>query len=101
MTLPWITAFGSTTVVSIISAAIACNQTLSTIMVHELCQDLYKDKQEMALVLEDTTIVLAAVLPWNIAAAVPLATLDAPALGIAAAVYLYLQPLWSWLRSSK
>ena len=55
----------------------------------------------MALVLEDTTIVLAAVLPWSIAAAVPLATLGAPSLGIAAAVYLYLQPLWSWLRSAK
>lgn len=70
-------------------------------MVHELCQDLYEDPQDMALTLEDTTIVLAAVLPWSIAAAVPLATLGASSWGIAAAVYLFLQPLWSWLRAGK
>lgn len=55
----------------------------------------------MALTLEDTTIVLAAVLPWSIAAAVPLATLGASSWGITAAVYLFLQPLWSWLRAGK
>ena len=88
------TAFGCTIVVSLASVAIACNQTLSSIMVQELC------KEEMALALEDTTIVLAALVPWSVAAAVPLAALGASSWGIAAAVYLYLQPLWSWLRTS-
>lgn len=78
------TAFGCTIVVSLASVAIACNQTLSSIMVQELCQSLYDDKEEMALALEDTTIVLAALVPWS----------------VAAAVYLYLQSLWSWLRTS-
>ncbi|WP_296903687.1 Na+/H+ antiporter NhaC family protein [uncultured Megasphaera sp.] len=95
-----ITAFGCTIVVSLASVAIACNQTLSSIMVQELCQSLYDDKEEMALALEDTTIVLAALVPWSVAAAVPLAALGASSWGIAAAVYLYLQPLWSWLRTS-
>ena len=76
------------------------HQTLSSIMVQELCQSLYDDKEEMALALEDTTIVLAALVPWSVAAAVPLAALGASSWGIAAAVYLYLQPLWSWLRTS-
>lgn len=40
-------------------------------MVQELCQSLYEDKEEMALALEDTTIVLAALVPWSVAAAVP------------------------------
>lgn len=87
------TAFGCTIVVSLASVAIACNQTLSSIMVQELCQSLYDDKEEMALALEDTTIVLAALVPWSVAAAVPLAALGASSWGIAAAVYLYLQPL--------
>ena len=94
------TAFGCTIVVSLASVAIACNQTLSSIMVQELCQSLYDDKEEMALALEDTTIDLAALVPWSVAAAVPLAALGASSWGIAAAVYLYLQPLWSWLRTS-
>lgn len=46
------TAFGCTIVVSLASVAIACNQTLSPIMVQELCQSLYDDKEEMALALE-------------------------------------------------
>lgn len=83
------TAFGCTIVVSLASVVIACNQTLSSIMVQELCQSLYDDK-----------IVLAALVPWSVAAAVPLAALGASSWGIAAAVYLYLQPLWSWLRTS-
>lgn len=66
------TAFGCTIVVSLASVAIACNQTLSSIMVQELRQSLYDDKEEMALALEDTTIVLAALVPWSVAAAVPL-----------------------------
>lgn len=66
------TAFGCTIVVSLASVAIACNQTLSSIMVQELCQSLYDDKEEMALAMEDTTIVLAALVPWSVAAAVPL-----------------------------
>lgn len=73
------TAFGCTIVVSLASVAIACNQTLSSIMVQELCQSLYDDKEEMALAL---------------------AALGASSWGIAAAVYLYLQSLWSWLRTS-
>lgn len=36
-------------VVSLASVAIAFNQTLSSIMVQELCQSLYDDKEEMAL----------------------------------------------------
>ena len=87
-------------VVSLASVAIACNQPLSSIMVQDLCQSLYDDKEEMALALEDTTIVLAALVPWSVAAAVPLAALGASSWGIAAAVYLYLQSLWSWLRTS-
>ena len=51
----------------------------------------------MALVLEDTTIVLAALIPWSVAVAVPLAVLEVPTAAILTAVYLYLQPLCSWM----
>lgn len=68
-----LTTFGCTIAISLASVAIACNQTLSSIMVHELCRDLYDNEQEMALALEDTTILLAALLPWSVASAVPLA----------------------------
>lgn len=92
-----VTHYGCTILVSLGAVSIACNQTLSSIMVRQLCQELFPDKQEMALVLEDTTIVLAALVPWCVAVAVPLAVLGAPTTAILAAVYLYLQPLCSWI----
>jgi NhaC family Na+:H+ antiporter len=74
---------------------VACNQTLAIMLTHQLCADTIPEKQELALTLEDTTVLTAALIPWSIASAVPLTAVGAPALGIAAACYLYLQPLWS------
>lgn len=93
----WVTRYGCTIIVSLGAVSIACNQTLSSIMVQQLCQELFSNKQEMALVLEDTTIVLAALIPWSVAVAVPLAVLEVPTAAILTAVYLYLQPLCSWM----
>ena len=56
---------------SIISGAIACNQSLGIILTHELCEEL-EDKQNMAIILENTIVLLAGLIPWNIAMAVPL-----------------------------
>ena len=60
---------------SIISGAIACNQSLGIILTYELCEEL-EDKQNMAIILENTIVLLAGLIPWNIAMAVPLKTID-------------------------
>ncbi|MBF1218655.1 MAG: Na+/H+ antiporter NhaC family protein, partial [Fusobacterium periodonticum] len=60
---------------SIISGAIACNQSLGIILTYELCEEL-EDKQNMAIILENTIVLLAGLIPWNIAMAVPLKTVD-------------------------
>lgn len=56
---------------SIISGAIACNQSLGTILTNELCGELV-EKQKMAIILENTVILLVGLIPWNIAMGVPL-----------------------------
>ena len=89
------TPFGSTLLISFLTGMVACNQTLAIMLTHQLCAETIPDKQELALTLEDTTVLTAALIPWSIASAVPLTAVGAPALGIAAACYLYLQPLWS------
>lgn len=88
-----VSAYGCTVIVSILTAMIACNQTLASILTKQLCEEIIPDKTRMMLALEDTIIVIAALIPWSIAAAVPLATLDAPAACLYFAFYLYLQPL--------
>ena len=79
---------------SIISGAIACNQSLGTILTYELCEEL-EDKQNMAIILENTIVLLAGLIPWNIAMAVPLKTVDIGLMSGLFAFYLYFLPLWN------
>ena len=48
------------------------------------------------LALEDTVIVIAALIPWSIAGAVPIAAIGATGGCLFYAFYLYLIPLWNW-----
>ena len=88
------TAFAAILCTAVISAVIACNQVLAIMLTHQLCHQLEPDKNKMALNLEDTAVVVAALVPWSIAAAVPLASIGAPPGSIAFACFLYLLPLW-------
>ncbi|MBO5535664.1 MAG: sodium:proton antiporter, partial [Clostridia bacterium] len=63
---------------SIGTSMLACNQSLATMLTGQLCGLLVKDKSEFALALEDSVIILAPLIPWSIAGAVPLASLGAP-----------------------
>ena len=73
---------------------IACNQSLATLLTAQLCEELYTRRSDLALDLEDTVIVIAPLIPWSIAGAVPLASIGAPDSSILFAVYLYLLPLY-------
>lgn len=86
-------AFAGTLVTSVVTSMIACNQTLAIMLTYQLCSDAENDNEKFAIYLEDSVVLIAAMIPWSIAGAVPLAAVGAPAAGVAAAVYLYLQPL--------
>ena len=79
---------------SIVSGAIACNQSLGTILTNELSEELV-DKQERAIILENTVVLLAGFIPWNTAMVVPLRTLDVGIMSGFFAFYLYFLPLWN------
>ena len=89
-----VTPFGATFIVSIVTSMVACNQTLTAILTHQLCRDIEPDEKELAIYLEDTAIVMASLVPWSIAGAVPLATVGAPIASMALACYHYILPLW-------
>ena len=79
---------------SIISGAIACNQSLGIILTNELSEELV-DKRERAIILENTVVLLVGLIPWNIAMDVPLKTLDVGIISGFFAFYLYFLPLWN------
>ena len=92
-----ITPFGATFVVAAVASMIACNQTLSIMLTHQLCKEGNPDNKRFAIDLENTAVVLAPLVPWSIAGAVPLAAVGAPIASVAVASYLYILPIWSFL----
>ena len=88
--------FGSILVTSILTVMVSCNQTLAIMLTQQLCMDTEPDPETMASHLENTTVVIAPLIPWSIAGAVPLATMGAPTGCILTACYLYLLPIWNY-----
>lgn len=84
----------ATVVVSVITCAISCNQTLATMLTCEMTKPLTEDKEKLALNMETSVIVIAGLLPWSIACAFPLSVVGAPMNSLFYASYLYLVPLW-------
>ncbi|WP_301963031.1 Na+/H+ antiporter NhaC family protein [uncultured Megasphaera sp.] len=92
-----ITPFGTIIATSIITSMISCNQTLATMLTHQLCQSVEPDPQRLAIHLENTVIVISALVPWSIACSAFLAIIDAPLASVPLACYLYFLPLWNFL----
>ena len=89
--------YAGTAVTSIATAAFSCNQTLAVMLTHQLTYKTYEKMKlshyRLALDLENTVIIIAALIPWNIAGAVPAAALSADTGFIPYALYLFLVPL--------
>lgn len=86
------------------TSLIACNQSFTILLTHQLCRHLPESPESLALGLEDTAVVLAPLVPWSIACAVVLESIGAPTGSVPLAFYLYLIPLWNlwtstWKRS--
>lgn len=89
-----ITPFGGMLVTSLIAGMLACNQALTIMLTHQLCDDIEPDRQELAIGLENSAVVVAPLIPWSIAGAVPLDSVGAPMHSLFAACFLYLLPLY-------
>lgn len=97
--------FFSTTVISMIASAFGCTQTIGILLTEQLVRQKYADTSDpyqLAVDLENTVVVLAPLVPWNIAGLVPATLLMTNAGFIPYAFYLYLIPslilLQSYLR---
>ena len=90
--------FFATLVTSALAGMVACNQSLTILLVHQLCRELRDDPSDTAIDLEDTAVVVAPLVPWSIAGAVPLNAVGAPGISVLLACYLYLLPVWRLIR---
>jgi NhaC family Na+:H+ antiporter len=88
-------SFFTTLITGIVMSVISCNQTLATMLTYELNHDLVEDRYKLAVYLENSSIVIAPLIPWSIAGAFVLDTVGAPTSSVLYSVYLYILPLYS------
>lgn len=90
--------FCYTTLVSIVTAALGSNQSISIVLTNQLMKKSYENRNishyELAIDIENTGVILSALIPWNIAALVPTVTMKVNSMGfVPYAFYLYLIPI--------
>lgn len=82
---------------SIISAMVFCNQTIATLICSDLMKKPYLDrggsKEELAMDMENSVILIACMIPWCIGCSVPLSFLGVGYGAVPLAVYMYLVPV--------
>ena len=89
--------------VSLGCCALFCNQTVGIVMSAQLMGEEYRDRPplELAANIGNSVINLAGLVPWAIAASVPLTAMEVSAAALPLSFYLYLVPLWCWFVSRR
>lgn len=86
---------------SIVTGAVACNQTLSIMLTQQLCEHMEDDREQFALYLENSSVVVVPLMPWTVACSVALTSAGAPLNAYPAALFLILLPLCSMIMFRK
>lgn len=93
--------FGSTVFAGALTSAFGCTQTISILLTQQITQPLYVSsrlhQEQLAVDIENSAVVIAPLIPWNIAGLVPATVILTDAGFIPYAAYLYLLPLWNLL----
>ncbi|MEO1094606.1 MAG: Na+/H+ antiporter NhaC family protein [Cyanobacteria bacterium J06638_28] len=93
--------FGSTVLAGGLTSAFGCTQTIAILLTQQIARPRYVATQasaeQLAVDIENSAVVLAPLIPWNIAGFVPATILLTDAGFIPYAVYLYLLPILNWV----
>ncbi|MDO4746211.1 MAG: Na+/H+ antiporter NhaC family protein, partial [Bacillota bacterium] len=97
--------------ISLGSAACFCNQTIATLMCNDLLKKPYFDgavdqnealiKEELAIDMENSVILIACMVPWSIGCSVPLSFFDVGPAAVLYAFYMWLVPICYWFTKKR
>ena len=89
--------FATSLILGLASSVLFCNQTIATLMCNDLLTKPYLDTggstQELAIDIENSTIVVVGLVPWAIACSVPLTFFGVGNGALIWSCYLYLIPI--------
>ena len=86
-------SFPAMIVVSTLTAMVLCNQAVTSILSEQLLRRCYDDREELAMDIENSGILIAGLIPWSIACSIPLAMLGAGSGALLYALLLWLIPI--------
>lgn len=93
--------YAVTVIISLITCVVFCNQTIATLMCNDLLTRPYLNtggsRQELAIDMENTVILIVGLIPWCIACSVPLTFFNAGIDSLPWAIYLYIVPICYFL----
>ncbi|NMM62732.1 Na+/H+ antiporter NhaC family protein [Clostridium sp. P21] len=91
--------FRNMIITGILTSAFGCSQAIAVILTHMLNKKAYEknemDNDTLAVDLENTAIIISALIPWNIALLLPIVNLGADASCIPYLFYLYILPIFN------
>lgn len=89
--------FRNLVITSLFTASVGCSQVFAVILTHMLNKKAYErneiDNSTLAIDLENTAIMIAALIPWNVALLVPIMILGANDSCIPYLLYIYILPI--------
>ena len=86
-------SWGDVALSAVLCAAVLCNQAVTSMMGEQLLGRVYTSREELAMDIENSGIMLAGLIPWSIACSIPLAMLGAGNGAILYAFLLWLIPI--------
>ncbi|AKN30739.1 sodium:proton antiporter [Clostridium carboxidivorans P7] len=93
--------FRNMVITGILSSAFGCSQAIAVILTHMLNKKAYEknkmNNEALAVDLENTAIIICALIPWNIALLLPIVNLGADASCTPYLFYLYILPIFNLL----
>ena len=95
--------FAANVGLTLLTGAVGCSQAIAVVMTHSIMRITYAQRgiqdEDVMLDFENSGILIAPLLPWNIAAYVPIVMIGTSTAGyVPFAFFLYLVPLLYWLR---
>ncbi|MEG0292131.1 MAG: Na+/H+ antiporter NhaC family protein [Anaerovoracaceae bacterium] len=93
----YIGRFGAMLVVSTVSCMVFCNQTVASMMCNDLLAKPYEEagatKEELAIDIENSVIVIAGLVPWCLACSFPLKAMGVGINALPFSFFVYLMPI--------
>lgn len=96
------TMFLYTTIVAIITSMVGCSQATTVLLTSQIMSDLYEEsgysKKNLAMDLENTSVVISPLIPWNISVSVPCMMMSISSFEILPYCYfLFLIPIMTYI----